>query len=233
MRRAWKRSVIFGCAAVLWAPAASAFHAGDVFDKPPGAGGGGGLFYVGAAREHGWNCTACHTGGEGTIRVSLTADPPELLQTFQYEPGKSYALHAVLEGEHHGAGASNFNSVAVSVVAADGAPAGELSGYAADELYNGGATTIASAGQHPGENAWSFTWTAPADGVATLHLAAVDGDGAGGAAGGTLTDPFGDDVFTGALTFAPAGPARPQSHDARAAIVFAGLFFAFRRGGRR
>ena len=55
---------------------ALAFHAGSVFDKPAGAGGGGGIFYVGSATERGWNCTACHTEPAGKIRVTLTSDPP-------------------------------------------------------------------------------------------------------------------------------------------------------------
>jgi hypothetical protein len=233
MHRARKRSVALAIALAGWGSTAHAFHAGNVFDKPAGAGGGAGLFYAGA--EHGWTCAACHVGATGEIRVSLTADPPDLLQTFRYEPGRTYTLKATLEGEHRGAGASNFNSLVVQILASDGSPAGQISGYAPDEMYNGGPTTIASAGQQPGRNAWSFAWTAPDAGRVTLHLAAVDGDGAGGEGEGTLTDPWNDDVFAGSLGFDAAGEAaREQGHDARAAIVAGAVLLGFRRrrGGR-
>jgi hypothetical protein len=234
MRRTGKRSVTLAIAlaVVAYAPAAWGFHAGNVFDKPAGAGGGGGLFYAGAPQEHGWNCSACHTESEGRIRVALSADPPELLQSFRFEPKKTYALVATLEGEHAGAGPSNFNALVVAFVGPDGAPAGEISGYAADEFYNAGAATIASAGQRPGENRWSFTWTAPESGPATLHLAAVDGNGAGQTAG-TLTDPWGDDVFVGELRF-DGGRAAGGSHDPGAAFAGILVLLGLRsRGGRR
>jgi hypothetical protein len=223
-------------AVLLWTPAAAAFHAGNVFDKPPGAGGGGGVFYAGAPRERGWSCAACHLGAEGAIKISLTADPPDLLQSLRYEPGRKYALRATMIGEHLGAGAANFNSIVVVIVGADGTPSGEISGYAADEIYNGGATTIASAGQKPGETAWSFTWTAPAEGAgaATVHIAAVDGNGANGEGGGTLTDPWGDDVFVGALTL-EAGTrlvSAPPGHDARGAVISICCLVGLRRRTR-
>ena len=183
MRRAGKRSVALLAAigALAVAPSARAFHAGDVFDKPPGAGGGGGVFYTGAASERGWDCTACHTSAARAIKVTLAADPPALLQSLRFTPGAKYALTATLEGEHLGAGPSNFNALAVAFVDDAGLPAGDLSGYAADEFYSG-RTTIVSAGQHPGETRWSFVWTAPsAPGARVrLHLAAVDGNGASG-----------------------------------------------------
>lgn len=212
MHRAGKRSmtplaaVAAVMAALAWASPARAFHAGNVFDKPAGAGGGAGIFYTGAATERGWDCTACHTNPAGKIRVTLASEPASLLQTFRYEPGKTYAFRASLDGEHLGAGASNFNSLAIAIVDGKGGPAGEMSGYAADEIY-GGRTTIASMGQRPGQTSWTFKWTAPAaeTAVVNLHVAAVDGNGADGAGGGTLTDPWGDDVFVGKLSFKASG----------------------------
>lgn len=197
--------------ALLFLPrTAHAFHAGNMFDKAPGAGGGGGVFYVGAPkRDKGWNCIACHRDPEGKIRVVLVSDPPGLFETFRYELGKTYALEAKLEGEHRGAnaGGSNFNGIAVSILRKDdGSAAGEISGYAADVFYGSGPTTIASAGQRSGENRWTFQWTAPTTsvGIVTIHLGAVDGNGAEGAGGSqTLTDPWGDDVYVGALAIDP------------------------------
>jgi hypothetical protein len=235
MRRARKRSVTLAAIAVLlalfgWAPAARAFHAGNVFDKPAGAGGGGGLFYTGAAKEHGWDCTACHTDSEGKIKLSITSDPPDLLRSFRYEPGKTYAIDATLVGEHLGAGPSNFNAIAVAFLDPSGAPAGEISGYAADELYNGGPSTIVSAGQHPGVSKWSFKWTAPTTGQVKLHMAAVDGNGANGEGGGTLTDPFGDDVFVGSLAFdGPTTSRRSRAFDPSLALFGVACVLGIRR----
>lgn len=62
MRRAWKRFVgsaaaaaLSGAAALVFPSSALAFHAGAMFDRPPGAGGGGGIFYTG--------CPLKDTGG--------------------------------------------------------------------------------------------------------------------------------------------------------------------------
>ncbi len=248
MHRARKRSVTPMLAAeavaafLVWASPARAFHAGNVFDKPAGAGGGAGIFYTGAAAERGWDCTACHTNPAGKIRVTLASEPEALLQTFRYEPGTTYSFRATLDGEHLGAGASNFNSLAIAIVDAQGGPAGEMSGYAADEIY-GGRTTIASMGQRPGQTSWSFKWTAPAakDVAVKLHVAAVDGNGAGGAGGGTLTDPWGDDVFIGKLSFSAEGATSTVGANAArnegAPIGMLGFAIVFglrrQRGGRR
>jgi hypothetical protein len=241
MPRARKRQVaaaIVASCALAWPAAAHAFHAGNVFDKPPGAGGGGGVFYTGAAKEKGWTCTACHTEAAGAIRVSLASEPADLLRSFRYEPGATYALTATLEGEHAGVGAggANFNSLAVAILAPDGTAAGTIDATA-DEFYAGGDTTIISIGQKPNETKWTFKWKAPAAaGVPVkIHMAAVDGNGAGGSGQSTLTDPWGDDVFVGALDLDSAKEAsRAETHDVRAAfgalLVF-GLFF--KRGGKR
>jgi hypothetical protein len=103
---------------------------------------------------------------------------------------------------------ANYNAIALAVVDAGGQAAGSIAGYAADELYESGPATIVTAGQHPGRTSWSFTWTAPQAGTGTvaIHLAAVDGNGAGGTVG-TLTDPWGDDVFVGTLTIDDASLA--------------------------
>jgi hypothetical protein len=192
---------------------AAAFHAGNLFDKPPGAGGAGGVFYTGAPAERGWTCTACHResplSGEvdaapkpGLIKLQLGIDPP---LGDRYAPDRVYTFTIDLLGEHNGLGQSaNFNAIAASFADDQGMPAGEVSGFAPDDLYQGGPATIADAGKKPNNTHWSFTWTAPpaGTGAVSLHIGAGDGNAAGATGGGsTLTDPWGDDVFVGSLSF--------------------------------
>jgi hypothetical protein len=204
---------VLACGLAWFMPAtARAFHAGSTFDKTAGAGGGDGLFYTGSPFvEHGWTCTACHLSAPGAIRLDLVAMPSVLLDRRSYTPDASYQITATLVGEHLGIGSprANYNSLALTIVQSNGAAAGFLSGYAPDDFYNGGDTTIASAGQKVGITAWSFTWTAPPAGTGpvTLYACVVDGNGANSPPTGTLTDPLGDDVYCSrlALTEAPAG----------------------------
>jgi len=203
MHRAWKRSLAAAAVAgVVLTPASSlAFHAGSLFDAPPGAGGGGGLFYTGAPRDKGWTCAACHIDAPGSMRVRLEVDPP-LFDSFRYAPGQTYTVTARLDGETRGkdAPASNYNTIAISIVDANGNSVGAVSGFAAEDFYVGFPTTIVSTGQKPGLTSWTFQWTPPATGAGpvTFYLAAVDGDGAGRPSE-TLTDPFGDDLFVGTV----------------------------------
>jgi hypothetical protein len=210
MHRAGKRAVAAAaCALATLAPASAlAFHAGDVFDKPPGAGGGGSIFYIGVPSERGWTCAACHTDAPGTIRLELDSNPTDLFDASTYAPGQAYALTATLLGEHEGLDSplANFNSLGVSVVDATGQPAGSLSA-SADDFYASGPATIMSSGTRVGATSWAFTWHAPPTSVGpvSIHLAAVDGNGANSGPNGTLTDPWGDDVFVGSLAI--DGPA--------------------------
>lgn len=213
MHRAWKRFV--GAAALvaaLAAPsAASAFHVGSLFDKAPGAGGGGGIFYTGAPLEHGWNCSFCHQDAPGKIRVRLAVEPTDLFQSFRYVPGQTYTFTATLEGETKGQSSplSNYNTIAVAITDTKGISAGSIGGFAPEDFYAGGPTTIASAGQKVGVTAWTFQYTAPeaSAGEVRLHLAAVDGNGANSPPTKTLTDPFGDDVFIATVKLSPGGVA--------------------------
>src|SRR5258707_8951922 len=119
MHRAGLGSVV-ALASLLAAPAARAYHAGDVFDKAAGAGGGGGVFYTGAPRERAWDCTACHQGAAGTIRIDLSAMPSALLDGASYAPGQTYQLTAKLRGEHLGLGSPQANYNGFAIAAADG-----------------------------------------------------------------------------------------------------------------
>jgi hypothetical protein len=237
MRRAGKHAVAAAaCALAMLAPASAlAFHAGDVYDKPPGAGGGGGTFYAGVAPERGWTCAACHTNAPGTIRVELDSNPRDLFDSSSYLPGQAYAIDATLIGEHEGLGSpqANFNSITVTVIDENGQPAGSLS--ASDDFYASGVATIASAGQRVGATKWSFTWHSPPSSVGpvSIHVACVDGNGANGGPNGTLTDPWGDDVFVGSLDL--AGPTAPAQQGFGFAAVGLTVTWAFRRlrGARR
>jgi hypothetical protein len=202
MYRAWKRSLIlFALFAAALAPAAtaSAYHTGSLFDRPPGAGGAGGLFYTGADRERGWTCTACHVEPAGQIRIAFESEPAELAAERRYVPGRAYVVTVRLLNEHLGQGASrsNYNGIALTVADDNGTLAGSLSGFAAEQFYARGRAILASAGTRVGEVAWTFTWTAPEAGTGDVvfHLGVVDGDGAGSGPDQTLTDPFGDDVL--------------------------------------
>lgn len=229
MRRAWERSVALLAFVLVWlfAAPALAFHAGSMFSKAPGAGGGGGIFYTGSPRDKAWNCKACHTEAAEMIQIHLDADQG-LFSSFSYEPSKVYTLTATLVGEHAGLGSStaNFNGMAVVVVDGSGNIAGSLSGQA-DEFVGGGTQPLVTAGQKVGETKWVFRWTAPASniGKVKIHLAAVDGDAAGGTTG-TLTDPWGDDVFVGALELGDGGAAMKWDLSLTVLLSLFGLVFA-------
>jgi len=229
MHRARQRSLaILGALSLVWlAPSpARAFHAGSVFDKPPGAGGGGGLFYTGAIRDKGWDCTACHLDPPGKIQLRLFVDPPDLFQSFRYTPGQTYTFSVAMEGESLGMGSplSNYNTIAVSIVGPTGAPVGSMSGFAAEEFYTGWPTTIVSGGQRVAATSWSFQWIAggPGAGMVTIFIGAVDGNGANSPPGQTLTDPFGDDVYIGTVQLeegAVTASAASDSDSRHAGIV--------------
>jgi hypothetical protein len=202
----------------LWAFAAvkgaAAFHAGKQFSSPPGAGGGGGIFYTGTIAERGWNCTMCHVDPPGRIRLRVKSDPPELFDSFVATPGVAYSITISMElppGEQElgvAATRSNYNSLVTTVVDASGAPVGNYLAFAPDAFYavgnaSGATTVLASAGQVLGVTEWTFGWMAPGAGTGpvSMHVAVVDGNGAGSDGSVTLTDPFGDDVAVARFDF--------------------------------
>lgn len=223
------------------APAA-AFHAGSLFDKPPGAGGGGGLFYTGAPLEHGWTCTACHRpnplAGEvdpapspGLLRINLDAS---IVSDGKYVPGQSYSFNVSFQKEYNAVGLrANFNSLAVTFVDGKGLPAGAISGFSPDDFYQGGSpATVVDAGKKPNNTAWSFTWTAPpaATGTVTFYFCAVDGNAAGVASpDSTLTDPWGDDVVAGNLAFDEGTVAARPPRIATGLVGLAAVVIFWRR----
>jgi len=229
MHRAWQRFLI---ASPLILPlvmafprAAWAYHSGSTFDKPPGAGGAGGIFYAGAPLERGWDCTMCHLDPPGKIKVRLDVDPPALFQGFTYTPGEVYSFTATMVDEQLGKNSplSNYNSIVVEAVDGKGFQAGSMGGFAAEDLYSGYPATIVTTGTKPNVTQWKFTWTAPPAGAGkvTMHVAAVDGNGANAGAGKTLTDPLHDDVFVAAVAFteSPMGRRTPNRGGALACAL--------------
>jgi len=221
MYRAWKRFltkclIALPCAIVAIPNVAQAYHSGSTFDKPPGAGGGGGIFYAGAPLERGWDCTMCHLQPPGKVKVRLDVNPPSLFQNFTYTPGNVYSFTATMVDEHLGKNSplSNYNSVVVEVVDGKGFQAGSMGGFAAEDLYSGYPATIATTGTKPNVTQWTFNWTAPplGSGPVTMYVAGVDGNGANAGAGKTLTDPLHDDVFVASVAFteSPTGRRNPS-----------------------
>lgn len=241
MHRAWKRFLIalplaLALALALVLPrAAWAYHSGSTFDKPPGAGGGGGIFYAGAPLERGWDCTMCHLDPPGKVKVRLSVDPPSLFQGFTYSPGEVYSFTATMMDESLGKNSplSNYNSVAIEVVDGKGYQAGSMGGFAAEDLYSGYPATIVTTGTKPNVTEWKFTWTAPAagSGPVTMYVAGVDGNGANSGGGKTLTDPLNDDVFVANVAFAesPMGRRNPS----RGGVFACALGIVFAVGSKR
>ena len=204
----WLIALLVGLLMAVCTPA-HAFHTGRTFGEAPGAGGGGGLYYVGAPRERGWTCTACHHDAPGKLRVRFATDA---FSSFTYVPSSDNEITIRIENERLGmsAGLSNFNGMVLSVFTAEGQPAGTFTNAAADQYEvrssSRGDLAIASAGRQTGVTEWRFTWVAPPAGTGpvTLYLGVVDGNGANSAANETLTDPFGDDVYTAKVTLQEA-----------------------------
>jgi MYXO-CTERM domain-containing protein len=240
MHRARKRLVttlatLTTLAAVLAPAPAWAFHAGSTFDKPPGAGGAGGIYYAGSKLSHGWNCRMCHEGASGPMTMLLTVDPPELFSKFEYVPGQAYTFTATMKGEHLGVDVplANYNSIVAEIVDdKNNYSIGSMGGFAAEELYSPYPSAVISSGQKPNQTSWKFTWTAknpddlmPVHGPVTLFLAAVDGDAAH-SPGLTLTDPFNDDVFTGSVQLKEAPGTMGRSEPSRPGTLVCALGLA-------
>ena len=208
MRRTWTLIVL--TLLVLGMPTdALAFHAGITFTTPPAAGGAGGVFYLGTKNERGWDCTMCHVDPPGRVKLRLTSDPPDLLSSYRYTPETRYDIKVemVVEGEELGTQnpMANYNTMGVTFLDAAGASAGKPSGPA-DVFQEINFSMLFSVGTNTGETEWDFSWNAPdaGVGVATMHLAVVDGDGAG-VQQSTLTDPFGDDVVVTRIDLSEVG----------------------------
>jgi hypothetical protein len=179
---------------------AHAYHNGAVFDRAPGAGGGGGLFYTGSVRDRGWDCSACHTDPRAELAIEVTSQPPELIAEQRFRPGTPYVITIAMTDPTRQLGLtstrSNYNSMAASVLDDQGVAAGMINAFDPGRFYLRGNAILASDSTVINETSWSFTWIAPmtSTGALTLDIAVVDGNGANAAGTSTLTDPDNDDI---------------------------------------
>lgn len=212
MRRTRKRlvSALVSSWLIVGAPGTAwAFHAGQTFLDPPGGGGGGGIFFLGRPKERGWNCSMCHEGAPGMVRLRLQSEP-DLYADFRYQPGTTYKMTISMEiadgGTERGIGTvANYNSFSAAFEDPTGAEAGLVVGQA-DKFSLTGNATITSKGTNAGETSWKFTWFAPDATTAqpvTMYFAVVDGNG-GGDSLEAFTDPLGDDLLVRSVKFSPA-----------------------------
>jgi uncharacterized protein (TIGR03382 family) len=101
----------------------------------------------------------------------------------------------------------------MEITGPDGEQAGLFSALAGDVDRPPGEELVVARGElSSGATRWTFDWTAPpaGSGPLRLHLAGVDGDGAGDRLGRT-GDPFGDDVFVAALDLTESGTAQEEA----------------------
>jgi hypothetical protein len=213
---------------------ASAFPYGTQFDADPVNGvGGGGRIFVGATRDAGHTCAACHVDAPGRIEAHLEANPIDLFAG--YRPGARYELRVVLRHEWAGLQWAsngndcgdfdatpwppcNDNGFAVEIDDGNGTPVGVFgsdgcgapSAADADVRVLADGTGITHAGALHDRVSWAFCWTAPANqtGDLFLHLAMVDGSGGDGTMDNP-NDPCGDDVFAATLSLPQQGAAHP------------------------
>ena len=194
------------------APAA-AFHGQADFDKPGVEGGGGARYFTGSPRFRRWDCTVCHTGSEGRIALTLATDPPGLVRDGVFVPGATYAVTVSMQGEHRGLSSMlNPNTFVLEIIDGEQRPAGIFAGLGSGVERPPGEELVIARGEFDGATEWTFEWIAPEAGTGpvTLYLAGVDGDGAGDRLGRT-GDPFGDDVFVGALRLEEEGNVQPEA----------------------
>lgn len=185
---------------------AHAYHNGNVFADPPGAGGGGDIFYTGSVREKKWDCTFCHIDPPKRLALNVTSNPPDLITQLRYTPGTTYAITVAFANPTAQLGLtatrSNFNSMVITTEDSMGVGAGTFSGFDSGKFFARGSSILASDSPTVNETSWTFNWVAPptSAGPITLNLAVVDGNGANSDTTRTLTDLLGDDVALVAYT---------------------------------
>ncbi|MBI2894305.1 MAG: hypothetical protein HYY06_12200 [Deltaproteobacteria bacterium] len=191
---------------LLLDPSAWAFHPPARFDQPATEGGGAGNFFTGSPRFKRWDCSICHIEAEGRIAAVLGSEPGDLAQRGVFDPEQVYVLGVELYGEHRGLGSrANINTFIANVEDDEGRPQGR---FAFDpEVFVGffDRSLVAARGLEA-RTSWTLEWIAPPAGTGpvALHLAMLDGDGAGDAAA-ARTDAFGDDLTVAALRLCEAG----------------------------
>jgi hypothetical protein len=178
---------------------ARAFYTRGYFERSAERGGAGRLYYTGAQRERGWDCTACHEHPAGRIRIAFETEPPDLIATRRYAPDTAYRIVVSLENEHRGFDAQFNSNGFVAEFSQGSSKIGTLSSSSGTELAENGRIVL-SLNDTTGLDRWIFRWTAPSPGSGTVvvNLGAVDGDGAG-RPDLSFQDHLHDDVFVGEL----------------------------------
>jgi hypothetical protein len=183
---------------------ARAFYTRGYFERAAERGGAGRLYYTGAQRERGWDCTACHEHPAERIRIAFETEPPELIATRTYVPETAYLVTVLLENEHRGFDAQFNSNGFVAEFSKGSSKSGTLSSSSGTELAENGRIVL-SQNDTNGLDRWTFRWTAPPPGTGTVvvNLGAVDGDGAG-RPDLSFQDHLHDDVFVGELALREA-----------------------------
>jgi hypothetical protein len=189
---------------------AHAFHPLATFGKSAlEKGGGAGLYYTGSPRWLGYDCSICHVGAAGEMRVALAS---ELFSAQSYRPDEPYVITAqmvIAAGGGHGtSSAAGMGETSFLAEMNDdlGQPRGSF-GEVPCPGDNGCPEHLQPFGGAPGviagvstQTLWSFVYRTPEAGTGriTFHLGAVAGDDAATWSAPGLrppTDPLGDDVF--------------------------------------
>jgi hypothetical protein len=202
------RLLVLSLALACLATPAHAFYTRGYFERPAARGGAGRLYYTGAKRERGWDCTACHEHPAERIRITFETEPPDLVATRTYTPDTAYRIDVLLENEHLGFDAQFNSNGFVAEFSQGNSKIGTLSSSAGTELAENGRIVLSQNDTNDLDR-WTFRWTAPPRGTGTVvvNLGAVDGDGAG-RRDLSFQDHLHDDVFVGELALRE-GPGNP------------------------
>ena len=121
---------------LLRAPAAGAFHSGAQFDDPPGKAAAAACFSPAPQRARLGLQRLSHPARRQDSREPHH-HPAGLVQSGTYSPGVAYQLNLALAGEHRGLSSGDRTSTASPCSSATdrGRPAGTISGYAPEEIY--------------------------------------------------------------------------------------------------
>jgi len=191
---------------------ALAYSAPSLFDTAPSGdstGGAAGIYYTGAPRFQGQDCSGCHQGDDHAVTVRVSALPGDLLNE-PYRPGAVYHVEVNLGRDRLGprscppefvGEACNLNLFALEIDTVAGHPTGTLcplpfEGEACPEklgtptvLTRDKTAVLANGlrfgadgqpGYRDGQTAYDFYWRAPATDVGSLHMWIAAVDGDGG-----------------------------------------------------
>jgi len=158
------------------------------FECPASEGCAGGDYFTGSPRYKLYNCTICHVGSPGKIRVSLRTEPENIFQV-GYQPGRTYTVQLSLEEELNSPENKIFstNNFCLEVLDSRENTAGSFDlGFPwnivtqlFDPLVLSPDGTTVLSGFFNMDLDWQWFWTAPAAGTGNVvfYLGFVDGNG--------------------------------------------------------